>query len=355
MSQYWWAVPGGKPSAPMTRAALEQGVASGQIPPNALVCPIGGSSWSSIADVVPSAGAQAFGASSAPQGVSAAPADFAAYVPSNCVGGNWFLLPIAGVVVAFLIGGLYGWLNYYNPVFGVVTALIALAAGWAVGEAIAVMVRFASFRHPSRAMLIGVGCGIVLWYFAWVSFLSVLFWARDVGGLVETWFDLAFSPYTVFRHATRGVLPNGWFRVGPVTFSGIFLLFGWLAEACCFLLLCGFVPYKAAKRPFCERSGRWFREESMSRPVVLPGTDAATVGQVDPRSLHDLVPGDPALPHLTVQLHSLSDDPRSVLVSVHRVVPRTEKDGTIKNQSTEVLSPHFIPPHLAARIRSMIA
>ena len=284
-----------------------------------------------------------------PAQTSAVP--FAAYQPSGSIPSTWPIIAAMGITAAFIVGGIYGWVNVYFPVVGIVTLLIAAGASYLIGMAISLGIKVFSLRNPIIAAAIGGASGLLLIPFAWLSFLTVLYWSRTGAPLVRTWIECATSPIDVARNV-YGLFSEGWTSIGHTNISGFPLLAGWLIEAGCFIGFATYVAWQAARKPFDEQLGTWHSPQPFGTAFALPGEDPASITRFPAERLPELLPSSPQSPHLLLTFYeSGTGGTASVgtlpLVAIDRVVFKDKKADKVR-----VMEPHYIPPEIVQHLRT---
>lgn len=278
----------------------------------------------------------------------AAAVPFTPYKPSGLMGSQWPLAIALGVGAAFVIGGVYGWLNYYNPIVGILTLLIAGGASYGVGWVVSFGVDRFAIRNPMAAAGIGAGAGALLMAFGWVSFVSVLLWDRLEASLVSTWFECVFQPFDMIEFITQVLLPEGWFSIKSWTPSGVVLFIGWLIEAACFVGVAALTAWKRATRPFDEAAGTWYRSSLLPAGFAMPGQDPAAATSIAPQSLAALAPVPVSGPHFVLTVFESGLAGSMPLIEVERI----KFDGK-KKEGSDIMAPCYVPPDLVARLRAV--
>lgn len=177
------------------------------------------------------------------------------------------LMLIAGGLTAIVLSFVYALIDYYNP-FIYFTFVATAILGAVIGSAVYWGGTVGAVRNRGFRLLVGIACGVVGVYFAWVWFIFLLAeWNTEA---------IILDPLQM-TNLIQFLAANGVWEIQGQQPTGMALYAVWLIEAG---IIFGVAAMTAgqALQPFCEPCGRW--TEVVDEVLFLPKTDVPAL-QVD--------------------------------------------------------------------------
>lgn len=173
------------------------------------------------------------------------------YKPSAQIPSNAYApIIIAGIVVSFLVGGLYGYLDYLIE-FVYIMFLLTIGTGAVIGVTTAFIGEKYKIRTPKPLIPFAVLFGIAAVYANWVGYIYGV--SAEFGASQQLHFAPGYILELMGLFAKQGL-----WSFQDITPKGGLLYFVWLCEAG---LIIGstvfFLNDKFKKIPYCEPCDRW--------------------------------------------------------------------------------------------------
>jgi len=221
------------------------------------------------------------------------------YEPSGKVSALSYLLLALSIFIIFpLLGLAYTYAIWYIPII-YVNVLVTIGFGIAAGFVIKhVILYYGKVRNPKAAVLIGILASLVLYYVSWAIYADLNLNITDtIGGdrfgvavsnvNVDETIGLALHPSRVF--SIMGLLYKwGSWGIFGFTMSGFMLAIIWIAEFLIIMILAVTTSYEISKRPFCELSNSWFKENKvgpfvyvLDRPALVNDLESSSRNTFD--------------------------------------------------------------------------
>jgi hypothetical protein len=159
-----------------------------------------------------------------------------------------------GSVSAIVLGTLYAYADFYNPIAGWVTFLVTGGTAFLQGAIVGQMLRSGQMRNAALGSLIAFATALLLLLAAWIFWLHILL---NRGGVHVSVADLLASPSRTW-HAIVAINAMGAWKIKGTAPTGVILSAIWALEAGMLL----YIPVKMARSlitgaPFCETCKKW--------------------------------------------------------------------------------------------------
>ncbi|MCA9284192.1 MAG: hypothetical protein KDA22_03185 [Phycisphaerales bacterium] len=269
---------------------------------------------------------------------------------------GWLTFPGA-LVVAVVVGYLYGWINVLNPFVGWLSVFVVGGAVIVTGAVIGMMLSAAKVRSNGIATLVGLVGGAALLYVAWASFASALV-ARHGSDGARLPFLTALTHPQVVVDLGKTLYDQGWFTIRRHTVTGPMLAGGWVVEACGLMLGTAWLVRRfIADRVFSERANEWVTGQPLK---VLPAPDEAGMSRLTEghfELLTTTASGTNSFPAIVVTGYEHHGDPDFRLLEIKRVVAKPPKKKGAKPELNEtvVVPPTFVDPKVYAAVLATAA
>ncbi len=223
---------------------------------------------------------------------------------------------VTALAVAFVLGGLYGIIDHYNP-FIYINFLGALMLGAVSGGVVRWRVSQGKIRSRAIARLMAVAAGFASLYCAWGAYLTALF----------EWDIIVVDPIQMF-HFINGVAQVGAWEMKGTRPLGMALYSIWAIEAGVVL----FFAYNAAldnEIPYCEDCNEWTTSKLTN--VHVPLMEATTLNEDLETENYEPFLANCSQPvvdaeHLVVTVNGCENCDMHYL-KVDRVKPKADGDG----------------------------
>lgn len=248
-----------------------------------------------------------------------------------------------------ILGLIYSYATWYIP-FIYVRFLLTLGLGFVVGLLVNLLiVKFGKVRNTALAIIFGVVAALITLYFSWAVWLDLMLnigesYGDDKLGITVSniefvqVFALATQP-SMMWDLMKEVNEVGSISIKGSTISGIFLSIIWLIEAGMVLGVATFYSMPQSKKPFCERTGTWFKEKALvpfdfieDKEKIVTGLERATITVFD-----DLVPST----DIVTQNHSIftlySSENGENYLSIENKIAKIDDKGKTSFDSDEFI------------------
>lgn len=202
-----------------------------------------------------------------------------AYLPSNRIGSNTFLLLIPMLIASGVLGVIYGVAMRFIPLI-ILDLLLVFGFAFVSGYAAMLAIRIGKCRNPLFALAYGLLSGLV-----GVAASHYTMYLLQCGGM---------SPMPSFMDYVHLRVKSGW-TIGRVSssssggapISGFFVWLCWGIEAVVIILGAGLRAQSQAFEPFCEPCEQWATKESVR--FAAPGLSTATINQMRSGKFEDIL------------------------------------------------------------------
>ena len=168
------------------------------------------------------------------------------YRHSGKIGLAPILVLVAGIPIIALLSAVYSYLVVWCPVIGYVNILFLGGFIIASGFVLTTIAQLGKSRSPTAMALLGLVCGLVAVYFAWIFFIKALF--KDQVAIV----DLITNP-VAFGKAVYFINQEGWWEPSGLIQWGISAI-----EAGAIVIGLTMAGWSSIDREvFCEDCGKW--------------------------------------------------------------------------------------------------
>jgi hypothetical protein len=172
--------------------------------------------------------------------------------------GGVMLVLLVGVGSAALLGVVYGYAIYYNPIV-YINFLLPIFLGGGLGQLVSWAAGIGKVRSRMVVVQGGLIAGIVAEYLGWVV------WVLAYSGHEA----LVIHP-TGLLLVIQATAEEGAWSIRSFTPSGIVLYLIWIAEAVIIVGAATLFPLsKIGDKPFCERCNQWVTEKKSFYPFAL--------------------------------------------------------------------------------------
>jgi hypothetical protein len=248
-----------------------------------------------------------------------------------------------------ILGLIYSYATWYIP-FIYIRFFLTLGLGFVVGLLVnLVIVKFGKVRNIALAIIFGVVAALITLYFSWAVWLDLTlnigesYGNKKLGITVSNIefmqvFSLATQPSAMWD-LIKQVNELGSISIKGSTISGIFLSIIWLIETGMVLGVATFCSMPQSKKPFCERTGTWFKEKALvpfdfieDKEKIVTGLERATITVFD-----DLVPSA----DIATQNHSIftlySSENGENYLSIENKIAKIDDKGKTSFDSDEFI------------------
>ena len=234
--------------------------------------------------------------------------------------GGILLTLVGGLIVATVLGAIYGFLIYWSP-FIYINAIITVACGVGLAMSVGGLAKAGKIRKSGLVTVVGLVVALLAYYVHW----SV--WA---GRMIEAQIT-APGELWAFVSAVNAMGPWSIFGWTPTGFS----LWGiWSIEALIIVGISTLLAHSLIDLPFCEDTGQWTTEKALPEHFALiesPSVDS-------PRSLlHALRPNGDSPDAYTEVSVATAEGSELRCVSLNSVVVETDKDGKEEKKTQTIV------------------
>jgi hypothetical protein len=139
-------------------------------------------------------------------------------------------IPAGGMVIALPGGIAYAAIDVFMPLAGVITVLPLLGFALGLGMALRWLANRLLCSNRRFVALCGFCSGAFGMYIAWVTFEWLLLGRQNQPPAAASPLHLALAPELVWKLAVA-IGREGWYSIGGVTPSGVFLWLTWFIES----------------------------------------------------------------------------------------------------------------------------
>lgn len=162
----------------------------------------------------------------------------------------------AGLLVAVILGALYGVLDFYIPII-YLNIIMTVGVGAGVGYTLYRAARALRIRNPGLVLVLGAVCGLVADYVAFVTWLLPVF----------DWQVLLWHPVWVARALSAVAEIGVWGLSKGSTVSGGFLYTVWGVELLIIVGMAALLPYSFLRAmAYCEDCRQWVEDKTPVMP-----------------------------------------------------------------------------------------
>jgi hypothetical protein len=159
-----------------------------------------------------------------------------------------------GCVSAIILGAIYAYADFYNPIAGWLTFLITGGSAFAQGAIVGQTLRAGQMRNAALGTLIALVTAVLMLMAAWIFWMHILL---NRGGAHVSIAGLLASPRDTWN-AIVAVNALGAWKIKGMAPTGVVLWVIWAIEAGILL----YVPIALARSlitgvPFCETCRKW--------------------------------------------------------------------------------------------------
>lgn len=235
--------------------------------------------------------------------------------------GGVFLTFAGGLVVASMLGAIYGFLVFWSP-FVYINFFITLGFGVGLGAAVGSLAKLGKIRNTGLVTLLALAVALFAWYAHWVV------WSQLVTEV------LVLNVATLTRLLAT-IADLGAWSIFSWTPTGFALWAIWGIEA---LMIVGIGTIGAmgiVDVPFCEDTGQWAENRRLNTrfkalgDAVVPESPTSVLASLQP-----LVGDEAAFVQVTV---ATADGSELRCVSLDNVVIEIDKDGKQEAKSTSLV------------------
>ncbi len=239
---------------------------------------------------------------------------------------------LIGLAVAALGGALYGVIVYYMPIV-YINVLLTIGLGVGLGMFVGKLAMARHVRNVPVVLFLGVLCGIVAEYAAFVGWVYVVT-SRQV---------LALNPAELFL-ILEAIAETGVWSLKKTTVNGGFLISIWGIEA--LVIIGGAVRLaysEIARTPYCETCARWLKETTVIgpyRPVHDAAGLKASLEQGDFAVLGNIAPlkqDDPIDRFAEYELIDCPTCDEMAVVTIRNVTLTADKEGKITRKDANII------------------
>ena len=179
------------------------------------------------------------------------------YRHSGQLGRGAWLLPVGGMLVALVLGVIYGLITVYNPLIGYVSLFVSGGFGWLLGLCVSKLAIWGQCRNTRFVNLMAGLTGLAGLYTAWASFVYFIINRNSTQPITPPLTYWLFDPAAIFNFMDM-LTVNGYFTIKSSTPSGIMLWIFWVLEAGIILFLVFSVAADKVKETvYCEACQCW--------------------------------------------------------------------------------------------------
>jgi hypothetical protein len=158
-----------------------------------------------------------------------------------------------GLGAAVILGPIYGGFTSWLPIAGVVTFLLAVLFGGAIGGVAAQGLKWGHVRNGAVAAGVGALAGSAGLYLAWAAWIWGLL---ESNHQTVSYASLLLHPQRL-GGAILKINETGAWSIGGISPSGVTLWFLWALEAILAIGPAAFLPVSIVTEPYCERCHAW--------------------------------------------------------------------------------------------------
>lgn len=275
------------------------------------------------------------------------------YFPSGRIGNGWWMIPLGGIPIVFVISLIYAYINVYLMVWGYISLLLFGLYLIGLFFSASILAYLAKCRSPALSSLIGFLLGGWAFYSWWAVFVYALLGSR-VDDFNATMLDVVLSPVGIWEVA-KAIGKEGWFTIAGITPKGWVLWGAWGVEAICVLATttCG-AAATPLTRVFCETCDIWCDVEKRKfgfgeKPHLLTELSADNLAP-----LAELVPHvDEHSDHVRLDTWHCPHCRETAVLQINRVTVSLDKDGKPQENDDAVTPMLVVRPDLLDAIKQI--
>ncbi len=262
------------------------------------------------------------------------------------------IAPIAGLVLAIVLGVSYGFATAYNPLHGIFTLALAVLCGLGVAFGTSWTCLWAHCRAP--AFLVTVTFLVALGTLYCIAATFVLAVLQREGNLAadDSLLGFVLNPARIW-HELVAINGRGWqLRASKAT--GLAAWAQWFAETLIILTVATFFARDTTnQRVFCERCGQWARLHETLRVLTPPETpeDRARLesGDLSPLATLSIAEAD-TTPTLRLDAWVCGKCSETTALAVFEVKATKTRHGRTKTAASQLGGPVDIPRALYTQL-----
>ena len=208
------------------------------------------------------------------------------YSHSGAIGPAIFVVPIAGLIAAPVLGTAYAYVDVYSPIAGYVSLLFVFGFAFALGWTISKIGYISRCRNTSFLFVAGLLAGLIGLYTSWAAFEYAVL-TRYAEGFEAALLDVFLSPAAIWELA-RSINESGWYTISGMTPTGAVLWTFWGIEAVAVVVGTAMFSISAlGDEVFCERCEQWMSKIAGKVRLQLP-EDQTQLEKLSPDNLDPL-------------------------------------------------------------------
>ena len=260
------------------------------------------------------------------------------YRHSGRLGSAPLFVPLIGLPLTVLFAVIYAYVTVYSPIGGYISFIFVGLFAFGVGITAGVTGLFFRCRNVLFLRAAGLALGIVAFYVSWAVFEYALLKsvAKNFNASV---FDVLLDPRAIWNIAVA-INKDGWFTMGGITPSGIFLWVIWAIEG--LVIVAGPVWISALTiddEVFCEPCNGWCDSAAIQLGDPDDESIVATIGPDNLEPLLALKPvTDQARQFVRIKTWECPSCDQTTAIQIERCTLTEDEDGDI-SEETEKLTP----------------
>jgi len=268
------------------------------------------------------------------------------YKHSGTVGSTGpILMTVLGILTGLIGGVIYGFAMQYCPLI-YLNAIIMIGFGCIVGVATGMGAKKGKVRSNTVVMIFGAITGLIAIYAGWISWIYA-FTQQKI---------LIFSPLDIFEVATI-IAEKGAWSIKGATPTGVVLMGLWGIELLCVVGAASYIAKNGISQPFCERCDKWVEHEVLLTPltpILDPGQFIVKLESGDMTPITELVlPPVNSKIYSTVTLEHCDSCTENYFVSATISTITEDKDKKETTNTVEILKRLIITRNQFDEIKSM--
>ena len=245
------------------------------------------------------------------------------------------------LILASIVGIIYSYIVYYNPIAGYLSIIVTAAGGACFGATSYLAVRVGHCRNTLVAGLIGLLVTLWGYYVSWAFFEAIIYSSDEesVSGI-----ELLAHPDAIFAIA-KAIAETGWFTLKGKAVSGLFLWACWAIEAIIIIAIGSLGGLFAVNTTYCESCSAWADDEIAKVKFAMPpaGSPKLPDNDLNFELLATLGPAPlGAGKALLLEVEGCKNCDKTRIVKLEKVTESIDSEGKTETNTESILSKHLL-------------
>ncbi len=273
------------------------------------------------------------------------------YVPSGKYSTTAFVLFFFSLVLIVpFLAMLYGFLLWLLP--WLLNFFITIGFGFAISFMVNyIVVKYGKVRNVKLAFIMGSIASIIAWYLHWTTWTYLI--SNFEGDVFWQSIRLLFRPATMWELIGQ-INETGTWGVFDFAVNGWILGIIWIVEWGMIVANAVIHSDVKAKKPFCEKSNKWFKEKKLSPLTYIPvGYDyRSALENEDPSFWDNIRRADKKLDHSVFTLFFSQQD--EYFLSIENKKAKVDDEGKLEFEWTTLIENIAIKPEWGRQLNAFV-